>query len=106
MAFALFAKDARILLGMPAYLGSMAIAFLWLFGDDKHLSQPAILQGHEFWVQSVAFAPDGKTLASAGGLHGKAGEVILWDVSTRTERMRLPQVVDLVSCVRFSPDGA
>jgi hypothetical protein len=31
---------------------------------------------------SVAFSPDGKTLATAGGSFGKPGELKLWDVAT------------------------
>ncbi|HEV3446875.1 MAG TPA: hypothetical protein VG099_19710, partial [Gemmataceae bacterium] len=45
-------------------------------------------------------------MASAGGIHGKAGEAVLWDLSTQTERMRLPELSDLVANVRFAPDGA
>src|SRR6266404_4818597 len=99
-------KDPRTTLGLLVYLSSIAIPFVWLVWDEKPLPQVAVLQGHQCWVQSVAFAPDGKTLVSAGGMHGQVGEAILWDVSTRTERMRLPNLPDLVSSVSYAPDGA
>jgi WD40 repeat protein len=42
-----------------------------------------ILQGHTEPVISVAFSPDGKILASAGGTTSNApGELKLWDVAT------------------------
>ena len=101
-----FVKDPKTALGLLVYLSSIAIPFGWLLWDDKQLPQVVVLHGHQFWVQSVAFAPDGKTLASAGGIHGKGGEAVLWDLSTQTERMRLPELPDLVASIRFAPDGA
>ena len=61
-----------------------------------------VLEGHSIddpqssWVQ-LAFAPDGRTLASAGG------EVILWD--TETGQLKRTLLQSGATCVAFSPDG-
>jgi serine/threonine protein kinase/WD40 repeat protein len=69
-----------------------------------------ILRGHKARVWSVAFSPDGKTLASAAGDWNPQdqigpGEVIVWDLATRTTRHTLEGHEGLVFSVAFSPDG-
>ena len=51
-----------------------------------------------FWVNSVAFSPDGMLLASG------SKDVKLWDVSTRTNTATLEHSRSVLS-VAFSPDG-
>jgi WD40 repeat protein len=61
----------------------------------------AILKGHTDWVRSVAFSPDGKTLAS-----GSWDETIrLWDVKTGKNTATLKGHAGKVESVAFSPDG-
>src|SRR3990172_4035751 len=59
------------------------------------------LAGASQWVVTVAFSPDGKSLAS--GSSGKV--VILWDVKTGEQEKILEGHAGRVRSVAFSPDG-
>ena len=61
----------------------------------------AALEGHTQSVGSVAFSPDGATLASAS----RDSTVKLWNVSTREHSTTLRHGENVTS-VAFSPDGA
>src|SRR5437667_383490 len=65
------------------------------------LKGPVILRGHEGGVRSVAFAPDGKTLAWGD----RDTTVRLLDMATRKQRAALRGHGQLVSAVAYSPDG-
>lgn len=68
-------------------------------------------------MHSVAFSPDGRYLASAGGgMHSRTspvhvfleqgnGEVKLWDVTTGTELRSYGSQISAATSVAFSPDG-
>src|ERR1700681_3160439 len=61
----------------------------------------ATLKGHTDRVISVAYSPDGKTLAS-----GSSDTTIkLWDVATGKEKATLSGHTNHVGDVVFSPDG-
>ena len=61
-----------------------------------------LFTGHSNDVISVAFSPDGKTLASAS--YDKT--IILWDVETRTMKRKLLGHEDYIHAVAYSPDGS
>jgi WD40 repeat protein len=75
---------------------------LWDLGGETPRERAA-LKGHTDMVTSVAFAADGKTLAS-GSLDGT---VRLWDLGGDEPKERAPQHghTHRVSSVAFSPDG-
>lgn len=80
------------------------------FATGRELPAPP---RHKYWVCSVAFSPDGKRLASAGGNefmaagnnYQKNAEVKLWDVAAGTEIGPLNGHTDKVFSAVFSPDG-
>ncbi|MGO9463319.1 MAG: WD40 repeat domain-containing protein, partial [Isosphaeraceae bacterium] len=60
----------------------------------------AVLQGHAHAVESLDFSPDGKLIASAGGV-----TVRIWDVASGKISGAPIHHSPEVLCVRFSPDG-
>ncbi|MBC6458959.1 WD40 repeat domain-containing protein [Actinomadura sp. HBU206391] len=56
-------------------------------------------------VNSVAFSPDGKILATAGFVSTEGGEVRLWNVASRRSVLILRTRLGEFDSVAFSPDG-
>ena len=79
---------------------------LWDVSDPSHPAQSGRpLIGHTWDLTSVAFAPNGQTLATGSADH----TVILWDVSDPARPTQIGQPLaghsDGVTSVAFTPDG-
>jgi serine/threonine protein kinase/WD40 repeat protein len=59
------------------------------------------LNGHKQAIWSLAFSPDGRTLASSGGER----IIRLWNISTRSELLMLKEPGSAFADLSFTPDG-
>ena len=68
----------------------------------------ATLAGHADLVRALAFSPDGRRLAVAGGPSGRFGEVKIWDLEKASPRLvsTIQGHTDTILAVAFSPDGS
>ena len=73
---------------------------IWLY-DTTTYQEIALLTGHTSWVNSVAFSPDGNTLASGS----YDNTIRLWDGITGEHKHTLTGHTSWVNSVAFSPDG-
>jgi WD40 repeat protein len=98
------------LIGALAYRPDGQLLALGTF-QEVRLVEPesgkvvATLPGEAEDVRSVAFSPDGKLLAAAGGLPARSGEVKIWDVASRTLLRTIAGHQDCIYAVEFAPDG-
>ena len=76
---------------------------VWLY-DAENGEELDLLSGHMDWVSSVAFSPDGKTLAS-GGASGGDSVIRLWNAHTGEHIRTLKGDPANIRSVAFSPDG-
>lgn len=63
------------------------------------------LAGHADQVRALAFSPDGKWLAAAGGAPAQFGEIKIWSVAERKDTLSIRGHRDNIFAVAFSPDG-
>src|SRR5438046_10362522 len=78
-----------------------AVAILLLMMPAVASAQDPHILKHDGWIAAVAFAPDGKTLASAG-----ADNVVrLWEVGTWKPKGVLKGHKDCVCAIAFSWSG-
>ncbi len=72
-----------------------------LWSVVRPTKETGVLRGHTDIIYSVAFAPDGATLASGG----RDNTVMLWDVEKGLPLQTLTGQTGAVFAVKFSPDG-
>ena len=71
---------------------------LW---DLRTANATHALVGHQYSVTSVAYSPDGVTLASGG----RDGTVRIWDANTGEHQRTMEGHIGGVASIAFSPDG-
>jgi WD40 repeat protein len=71
---------------------------LWDLASSKEIT---VLKGHRGPVWSVAYAPEGNLLASAG----TDGTIRFWDPVSGRERVAFDWQLGRTRVVAFSPDG-
>ncbi len=75
---------------------------IWIY-DVYTGAEVTLLTGHTSAVESIAFSPEGTTLASGGSWGDET--VRLWDVATWKPKVALTGHKGSINCVVFSPDG-
>jgi WD40 repeat protein len=113
---AMFSRDGKALAVAPIGKGRDPTIKLWDLGVSPPAFRAAIPHFGFTWSASMAFSPDGRTLATTGERPGHKGEerggVELWDLTARPPRQRallLGHSVDHdnagTTAVAYSPDG-
>ena len=102
--------DVALLLAFEAYTTSPRTqarrSVLSALAEARDPGVVAILHGHTDDVQTIAFSPDGRTLASGAGGLGDDHTIRLWDVRTRRP-LGNPMTghTDDINQLEFSRDG-
>ncbi|WP_439674131.1 WD40 repeat domain-containing serine/threonine protein kinase [Embleya sp. MST-111070] len=99
--------------GAAALAGAAGGAFAWSRGGDGYEDKSLFrLTGYGSAVNTVAFSPDGRTLAGGGGMakfeDPATGDTVvrLWNLTDRGLAATLPEQTEkMLRSVVFSPDG-
>ena len=77
---------------------------VWLY-NARTGAELSLLTGHASAVRSIAFSPDGRTLASGAEREYFNGTIRLWDTATGAHKLTLEGHTFRVLSLAFSPDG-
>ena len=80
--------------------GDVSTASFYIAQSSPYLI--TTLEGHSSYVSSLAFSPDGSTLAAGSW----DSTIVLWDMDTREQMAVLEGHTHGVTSVAFSPDGS
>jgi len=102
-----FSRDSKVIatgeFGGGAFGKPLAPA--WVKLRDAASGKVIATLEHVGWISSLAFSPDGKTLAAGLGTNGPDSAVAIWDLDTRKMTARLQGHTDAVMSIAFSPDS-
>ena len=93
-----FSPDGKLLAGV----GINGTIHRW---DTATWSALPPIAAHAVKIWGLAFAPDGRTLATAAGQYNKPGKVKLWDPVSGEELAAHDPRSDTVRTIAFTPDG-
>jgi WD40 repeat protein len=85
--------------------GGLVALLVTMTSQTSEVPSHRVLCGPPYAIRVAAFSPDGRTLATGGGLAPHAGELKLWDVASGTEQLTLLGQTGTVEALAFSPDG-
>ncbi|MDE0297185.1 MAG: cohesin domain-containing protein [Candidatus Poribacteria bacterium] len=84
------------------YLAVASSIGTWLY-NSRTGSELALLTGHSYGATSIAFSPDGQTLATGGDWPDRT--IRLWDTATGVHKRTLDVIAFDGRSLAFSPDG-
>lgn len=100
-----FSPDMRYIAASVSWLANNPAVYVWdgLTGELLYT-----LNKHTDRVTTLAFSPNGRLLATGGGVRdadGRTGEIFLWDAATGAPRGSFEGHTREVSDLAFTPDG-